>query len=63
MTTIGCVVLTTGTRPDVLALALASLERQRSVELDTVVVFNGAQPPPGVRGAAVLPRRRREPRR
>jgi len=47
---IGCVVLTTGTRPDVLALALESLERQRGVELDTVVVFNGAQPPPGVRG-------------
>jgi len=48
--TFGCVVLTTGSRPDVLALALESLERQRGVELDTVVVFNGAQPPPGVRG-------------
>jgi GT2 family glycosyltransferase len=48
--TFGCVVLTTGSRPDVLALALESLDRQRGVELDTVVVFNGAQPPPGVRG-------------
>ena len=51
--TIGCVVLTTGTRPRVLALALASLERQRGVELDTLVVFNGAQPPPGMRGVGL----------
>jgi GT2 family glycosyltransferase len=51
--TFGCVVLTTGSRPDVLALALESLRVQRGVELDVVVVFNGAQPaglPEGVRG-------------
>jgi GT2 family glycosyltransferase len=51
--TFGCVVLTTGSRPDVLALALESLRAQRGVELDIVVVFNGAQPgglPEGVRG-------------
>jgi GT2 family glycosyltransferase len=53
MTSFGCVVLTTGTRPDVLALALESLDRQRGVELDTIVVFNGAQPPPGVRGVGL----------
>jgi len=50
---IGCVVLTTGSRPDVLALALDSLRAQRGVELDTVVVFNGAQVPPGVRGVVI----------
>jgi GT2 family glycosyltransferase len=44
MTSFGCVVLTTGSRPDVLALALDSLRGQRGVDLDTVVVFNGAQP-------------------
>jgi GT2 family glycosyltransferase len=44
MTSLGCVVLTTGNRPEVLELALESLRRQRGVELDTVVVFNGAQP-------------------
>lgn len=51
--TFGCVVLTTGSRPDVLALALSSLMAQRDVELDVVVVFNGAQPlelPAGMRG-------------
>ena len=42
--TFGCVVLTTGSRPDVLALALDSLCSQRGVELDVVVVFNGAEP-------------------
>jgi GT2 family glycosyltransferase len=47
---IGCVVLTTGSRAEVLALALDSLDRQRGVELDTLVVFNGAEPPPGLRG-------------
>jgi len=49
----GCVVLTTGSRPEVLALALESLLAQRGVEPDIVVVFNGAQPsalPEGVRG-------------
>ena len=40
----GCVVLTTGSRPEVLALAVESLLAQRDVELDVVVVFNGAQP-------------------
>jgi GT2 family glycosyltransferase len=44
LTTFGCVVLTTGTRPEVLALALESLQRQRDVELDIVVVGNGWQP-------------------
>jgi GT2 family glycosyltransferase len=51
--TFGCVVLTTGSRPDVLAVALDSLLAQRDVDLDVVVVFNGAQPsglPEGVRG-------------
>ena len=50
---VGCVVLTTGSRPEVLALALESLLAQRGVESDIVVVFNGAQPsalPEGVRG-------------
>jgi GT2 family glycosyltransferase len=49
----GCVVLTTGSRPDVLALALDSLRGQRGVETDVLVVFNGAAPsglPEGVRG-------------
>jgi GT2 family glycosyltransferase len=50
MISFGCVVLTTGSRPDILALALESLDRQRGVELDTVVVFNGSQPPAGMRG-------------
>jgi GT2 family glycosyltransferase len=50
MTSFGCVVLTTGSRPGVLALALESLDRQRGVELDTLVVFNGSQPPAGMRG-------------
>jgi GT2 family glycosyltransferase len=51
--TFGCVVLTTGSRPAVLALALESLQRQRDVELDVLVVGNGWEPdglPPGVRG-------------
>jgi GT2 family glycosyltransferase len=51
--TFGCVVLTTGSRPDVLALALDSLLAQRGAEIDVCVVFNGAQPsglPEGVRG-------------
>ena len=50
--TFGCVVLTRGDRPDALAAALASLQRQEGVELDIVVVGNGWQPtglPPGVR--------------
>ncbi|MFL5844391.1 MAG: glycosyltransferase family 2 protein [Solirubrobacteraceae bacterium] len=51
--TFGCVVLTRGDRPEFLAAALASLQRQRDVELDIVVVGNGWDPtglPPGVRG-------------
>lgn len=51
--TYGCVVLTTGSRPEVLALALESLLGQRDADLDIVVVFNGAEPsglPEGVRG-------------
>jgi GT2 family glycosyltransferase len=50
---IGCVVLTTGTRPQELELALDSLLAQREVELDVVVVGNGWEPeglPDGVRG-------------
>ena len=50
--TFGCVVLTTGSRPEVLALAMGSLRAQRGVELEVVVVFNGAQPaglPEGIR--------------
>lgn len=49
----GCVVLTRGDRPAVLAEALASLQRQEGVELDIVVVGNGWEPtglPDGVRG-------------
>ena len=50
---IGCVVLTTGTRPAELRRALDSLLAQRGVDLDIVVVGNGWQPaglPEGVRG-------------
>ena len=50
--TFGCVVLTRGDRPEALAAALASLQRQRDVELDIVVVGNGWAPtglPTGVR--------------
>ncbi|MDX6655604.1 MAG: hypothetical protein QOH62_397 [Solirubrobacteraceae bacterium] len=51
--TFGCVVLTTGARPEILALALESLQLQRGVALDIVVVGNGWEPsglPAGVRG-------------
>lgn len=44
MTRFGCVVLTGGRRPDDLALGLASLRRQRGVELDVVVVGNDWAP-------------------
>ena len=50
---IGCVVLTTGTRPRELGLAIDSLLAQRGVDIDVVVVGNGWEPeglPPGVRG-------------
>lgn len=49
----GVVVLTMGQRPDELARGLASLQAQRDVELDIVVVGNGWDPqglPEGVRG-------------
>ena len=55
---IGVVLLTMGTRPQELARALASLQRQDDVELDIVVVGNGWQPadlPDGVK-AHYLPR-------
>lgn len=53
---IGCVLLTTGRKPDDLALALTSLQRQQGVETDVVVVGNGWAPtdlPDGVRGVHV----------
>jgi GT2 family glycosyltransferase len=56
MTTVGCVVLTTGRRPDELQRALASLQRQESVDTDVVVVVNGGEPanlPDGVRGVGL----------
>ncbi|MGI8622881.1 MAG: glycosyltransferase family 2 protein [Solirubrobacteraceae bacterium] len=52
----GCVVLTTGGKPDDLRLAVGSLLRQRDVEADVVVVGNGWAPaslPAGVRGVHV----------
>ena len=54
--TIGCVVLTTGRRPEELRRALDSLLAQSGVDLDVVVVGNGWQPdglPPGVRGVGL----------
>ena len=56
MTTFGCVLLTTGSKPDDLALAVGSLLRQRGVETDIVVVGNGWRPeglPEGARGVHV----------
>lgn len=50
--TFGCIVLTRGDRPEALASALASLQRQEGVELDIVVVGNGWEPtglPAGVK--------------
>jgi GT2 family glycosyltransferase len=52
----GCVLLTTGNKPDDLALAVASLLRQTGVETDVVVVGNGWAPrglPAGARGVHV----------
>jgi GT2 family glycosyltransferase len=52
----GCVVLTTGTRPELLALAVESLLAQRGIELDIVVVFNGGPRtglPKGVKSVAL----------
>ena len=56
MTAIGCVVLTTGRRPDELRRALDSLGRQEGVDADVVVVGNGWEPtglPAGVRGVGL----------
>jgi GT2 family glycosyltransferase len=50
--TVGAVVLTTGSRPEELALALSTLLGQRDIDLDVVVVGNGWRPnnlPEGVR--------------
>jgi GT2 family glycosyltransferase len=52
----GCVVLTTGRRPDDLRQALDSLLRQEGVDLDVVVVGNAWQPaglPEGVRSVGL----------
>jgi GT2 family glycosyltransferase len=52
----GCVVLTAGRRPDDLRAAVESLQRQRGVETDIVVVGNGCDPdgvPDGVRVLAL----------
>jgi GT2 family glycosyltransferase len=51
--TFGCVVLTTGSRPDDLRRGVESLLAQEGVEVDVVVVGNGWEPaglPGGVRG-------------
>jgi GT2 family glycosyltransferase len=52
---IGCVVLTTGKRPESLRAGVESLLRQRGVEVDVVVAGNGWEPtglPDGARGVA-----------
>jgi GT2 family glycosyltransferase len=52
----GCVVLTTGSRPDDLRRALDSLLAQEGIEADIVVVGNGWEPvdlPDGVRGVGL----------
>ena len=56
MTSVGCVVLTTGSRPAELRRALDSLLAQEGVDADIVVVGNGWEPeglPEGVRGLAL----------
>ena len=56
MTTVGCVVLTTGRKPEDLRLAVDSLLRQRGVATDVVVVGNGWAPtglPAGARGVHI----------
>ncbi|MGI8780459.1 MAG: glycosyltransferase family 2 protein, partial [Solirubrobacteraceae bacterium] len=50
----GCVVLTTGRRPDDLRAAVASLLRQEGVETDVVVVGNGCRPDGVPDGARVV---------
>ncbi|HEU4657592.1 MAG TPA: glycosyltransferase [Capillimicrobium sp.] len=55
-TSYGCVVLTGGQRPELLAEGLASLLRQRDVTLDVVVVGNPWEPaglPEGVKGVGL----------
>lgn len=56
MTTVGCVVLSLGTRPNELAAALASVQGQQSVEVSCLVVGNGWTPsglPSGVTSVAL----------
>jgi len=56
VTTVGCVVLTMGTRPESLARAVDSVLAQERVSLDVVVVGNGWEPaglPAGVRPVAL----------
>jgi GT2 family glycosyltransferase len=56
MTSVGCVVLSQGTRPKELVTALGSVLAQRGVDLDCVVVGNGWSPsglPEGVRSVAL----------
>jgi GT2 family glycosyltransferase len=56
MTSVGCVVLSQGTRPGELSKAVGSVLAQRSVDLDCVVVGNGWSPsdlPAGVRSVAL----------
>lgn len=56
MTGFGCILLTTGSKPDDLELAVGSLLRQAGVETDVVVVGNGWDPvglPDGARGVHV----------
>ncbi|MGH2837746.1 MAG: glycosyltransferase family 2 protein [Thermoleophilaceae bacterium] len=56
MTALGCVVLTTGRRPDELRRALDSLRQQEGVDTDIVVVGNGWEPsglPAGIRGVGL----------
>lgn len=56
MTSVGCVVLTMGTRPDDLRRAVESVLVQRGVDVDVAVVGNGWQPsglPAGVKTVAL----------
>jgi GT2 family glycosyltransferase len=56
MTTVGCIVLTMGTRPESLARAVESVLAQQDVDVDVVVVGNGWAPtglPPRVRPVAL----------
>jgi len=56
MTALGCVVLTTGGRPDDLGRAVESVLSQQGVDVDVVVVGNGWEPeglPAGVRGVGL----------